>query len=156
MCFALRPPKVVMSSLYRTIPGSLNSTCRTCHGVDFCSHIRQAHCYLSVLQIMSSTTPLHVATMPLTFLRCLTFPRQPESEYERHSSGRFRPLSLASIKKISLSVVNQVSSKSFEHLPMFLSWRLRASSQYATHETTIWSISCQILQQATYSSERLS
>ena len=154
MCFSLRSPEVVLSSLCQTIPGSLNSTCRTCHGVDFCFHIRQAHSYLSVLQIMSSTTPLHVATMPLTFLRWLTFPRLPESEYERHSSGRFRPLSLTSIKKTSLSVVNQVSSKSFEHLPMFLSLCLRASSQQATHETTIWSISAHMLQQATNSSER--
>ena len=79
----LRPPEVTVVVF---VPNhsrrcSTAHTCRTCHGVDFCSHIRRAHFFLSrCYQIMSSTTPLHVATMPLTFLRWLTFPFASQSQ----------------------------------------------------------------------------
>ena len=104
-------------------------------------------CTSSPLQLLSTWEPCHSR-----FLRCSTCPPQSESEYVRNSSGKVRPMSLTSIKKSPLSVVNQVTSKA-QHLPMLLGWCLHASSQHANHETRIWSIRAHVIQQSNNLSE---
>ena len=106
-----------------------------------------------VLQIMSSTT-LHTATMSLTLWRCSRFLTPVRFGIRSQFIWRVSTSESHFNQEISLSVGNQVTSTSFQHLPMLRGCCLHASSQHVHHETTIWSISAYVIQQSNNLSER--